>query len=218
MATAAVSNDPFAAFNNKKATPTKQESAQDMEDRFLKLLVTQMQNQDPLNPLDNAQVTTQMSQISTVSGIEKLNSTVEAMSSNFVQLQALQSASLVGKHVVVPGSKLNVEDGVAKGGYEITAPASNVRIEVLSSSGQVVGTVDQGAQAAGVRSFEWKPPAGMDTSNLSFRVSAANGNVALPANALMRDRVDAVRTTGDTVTLDLRSGGSVPYAGIKAFN
>ena len=56
----------------------------EQQDRFLKLLVTQMKNQDPLNPLDNAQVTTQLAQINTVSGIEKLNTTVQALSSSML--------------------------------------------------------------------------------------------------------------------------------------
>ncbi|HEY9105542.1 MAG TPA: flagellar hook capping FlgD N-terminal domain-containing protein, partial [Roseateles sp.] len=80
-------------------------------DRFLKLLVAQMQNQDPLNPLDNAQVTSQMAQINTVNGIEKLNTTVQGLQSQFVQMQALQGASLVGHDVVVAGNKMDFSDG-----------------------------------------------------------------------------------------------------------
>src|SRR5687767_3240367 len=57
-------------------------SASEQQDRFLKLLVTQMKNQDPLNPLDNAQVTTQLAQINTVTGIEKLNTTVQTLSTS----------------------------------------------------------------------------------------------------------------------------------------
>ena len=77
-------------------------------DRFLKLLVAQMKNQDPLNPMDNAQVTSQMAQINTVTGIDKLNSTVQGLSTQFVQLQAMQGASLVGRDVIVAGNKLSV--------------------------------------------------------------------------------------------------------------
>src|SRR6185295_5757349 len=62
----------------------KPASASEQTDRFLKLLVTQMQNQDPLNPMDNAQITTQMAQISTVSGVDKLNQTLNTMSSSFL--------------------------------------------------------------------------------------------------------------------------------------
>src|SRR5215475_14521518 len=81
-------------------------------DRFLKLLVAQMQNQDPLNPMDNAQVTSQMAQINTVTGIDKLNTTVQGLNGQFVQMQALQGASLMGKGVLVAGNKMTMsEDG-----------------------------------------------------------------------------------------------------------
>src|SRR5512147_131653 len=80
-------------------------------DRFLKLLVAQMQNQDPLNPMDNAQVTSQMAQINTVTGIEKLNTTVQGLNSQFVQMQALQGASLVGRDVIVPGNLVDIDEG-----------------------------------------------------------------------------------------------------------
>ena len=84
----AVSN-PYAALSSGAgATPTANEAGS--ADRFLKLLVTQMQNQDPLNPMDNAQITSQLAQINTVNGIDKLNTTVEGLNTQFVQMQALQ--------------------------------------------------------------------------------------------------------------------------------
>jgi flagellar basal-body rod modification protein FlgD len=84
--------DVYAALNgNTSSTATS--SSQASADRFLKLLVTQLQNQDPLNPMDNAQMTSQMAQINTVQGIEKVNESIQAMSSQFVQMQAMQGAS-----------------------------------------------------------------------------------------------------------------------------
>ena len=88
-----------AEQRGRRTVTTKNDAGS--EDRFLKLLVAQMQNQDPLNPMDNAQVTSQMAQINTVSGIEKLNTTVPGLNSQFVQLQALQGATLVGRDVTV---------------------------------------------------------------------------------------------------------------------
>src|SRR5512147_97500 len=96
-------------------------------ERFLKLLVAQMQNQDPLSPMDNAQVTSQMAQINTVSGIEKLNTTVEGLSSQFAQLQSVQGAALVGHDVVVPGNTLQIADGTGEGGFELAGPADQVK-------------------------------------------------------------------------------------------
>lgn len=70
--------------------------AASMQDRFLKLLVAQINNQDPLNPMDNAQMTTQMAQINTVNGIQQVNETLQGMASQFASMQVLQAASLVG--------------------------------------------------------------------------------------------------------------------------
>ena len=74
-----------------------------------------MKNQDPLNPMDNAQVTSQMAQINTVNGIEKLNTTVQGLNSQFVQMQALQGAALVGRDVVLQGDRLAIDGGVGRG-------------------------------------------------------------------------------------------------------
>ncbi len=128
-----------------------------------------MQNQDPLNPMDNAQVTSQMAQINTVSGIEKLNLTVQGLSSQFAQLQALQGASLVGHDVVVPGNTLQVaDDASAQAGFELAGPADQVKVEVLAPSGQVVDTLNLGAQTAGVHSFDWHAGANASTTGAAL--------------------------------------------------
>jgi flagellar basal-body rod modification protein FlgD len=189
-------------------------------DRFLKLLVAQMQNQDPLSPMDNAQVTSQMAQINTVTGIDQLNSTVQGLSSQFLQMQAVQGASLVGRDVIVPGNKLSIDEtaAVGQGGYELTSPADAVKVDILSPSGAVVQTLNLGAAGAGDHSFDWPSGTATAASGLTFRVSATSGGVATPVTALMRDRVDAVSTSGTTFNLELESSGTVPYSAVKAFN
>jgi flagellar basal-body rod modification protein FlgD len=189
-------------------------------DRFLKLLVAQMRNQDPLNPMDNAQVTSQMAQINTVTGIEKLNTTVQGLSGQFMQLQALQGASLVGRDVIVAGNKLSVDaaSGVGQGGFEIANAADAVKVEILSASGAVVQTLNLGAQGAGLHSFDWPAGSATSSSGLTFRVSATSGGVATAETPLMRDRVDAISTSGTSFNLELESSGTVPYGAVKAFN
>ena len=187
-------------------------------DRFLKLLVAQMQNQDPLSPMDNAQVTSQMAQINTVSGIEKLNKTVEGLSGQFVQLQALQGAALVGHDVVVPGDKLSIASGVGQGGFELEGAADHVKVEILSAAGQVVDTLNLGAQGSGMHSFNWPAGAADDSSGLRFRVTAKIGTATTPSTALMRDRVNAVDTGGDGLSLELAKSGRVAYSVVKSFN
>jgi flagellar basal-body rod modification protein FlgD len=189
-------------------------------DRFLKLLVAQMQNQDPLSPMDNAEVTSQMAQINTVTGIDQLNTTVQGLSSQFLQMQAVQGASLVGRDVIVAGNKLSIDAtaAVGQGGFELANAADAVKVEVLSASGAVVQTLNLGAEGAGVHSFDWPSGTATAADGLTFRVSATTGGVATTATALMRDRVDAVSTTGTTFNLELESSGTVPYSAVKAFN
>jgi flagellar basal-body rod modification protein FlgD len=190
------------------------------EDRFLKLLVAQMQNQDPLNPMDNAQVTSQMAQIQSVNGLEKLNRSVEGLGTQFAQLSALQGASLVGRDVIVPGNRLVPNDeGLPQGGFELDGAADRVQVEVLNAAGRVIDTIELGAQSGGRHGFEWTPPAGVDAAaGERFRVVAKNGAASVAFTPLMRDRVDAVLAGGDTLTLELRSSGSVAYSQIRAFN
>ena len=154
-------------------------------DRFLKLLVAQMKNQDPLNPMDNAQVTSQMAQINTVTGIDKLNTTVAGLSAQFMQMQAMQGASLVGHDVIVPGNKLDIDavSAIGQGGFEIQTPADAVKVEILSPSGAVLQTLNLGAQGAGMHSFDWPAGTATDSSGLTFRVTATTGGVAIASTA-----------------------------------
>jgi flagellar basal-body rod modification protein FlgD len=215
---------PASTTSDVNVTSTAAASAQSdaavTSERFLKLLVAQMRNQDPLNPMDNAQVTSQMAQINTVTGIEKLNTTVQGLSGQFMQLQALQGASLVGRDVIVAGNKLSIDaaSGVGQGGFELANAADAVKVEILSASGAVVQTLNLGAQGAGLHSFDWPAGSATSTSGLTFRVGATSGGVATSVTPLMRDRVDAISTSGTSFNLELASSGTVPYSAVKAFN
>src|SRR5512146_862467 len=105
-------------------------AADDLQDRFLKLLVTQMKNQDPLNPLDNAQVTSQLAQISTVNGIEKLNTTIQAMATSFAAGQSLQAAGMIGRDVLVPAPTLRLAGGSALFGVDLAQAADQVKVSI----------------------------------------------------------------------------------------
>jgi flagellar basal-body rod modification protein FlgD len=217
MPTATIDNT-FSSLNSAASAKTKNEAG--AEDRFLKLLVAQMQNQDPLNPMDNAQVTSQMAQIQAVNGIEKLNATVAGLGTQFAQMNALQGASLVGRDVIVPGDALAANDaGLVQGGFELAGAADSVKVEILNAGGRVIDTLDLGAAGSGRHGFEWTPPEGVDAAlGQRFRVVAKSGTADVSSTALMRDRVDAVVAGGDTLTLELRTSGSVPYTQIRAFN
>ena len=214
----AVSATSSSASTTAAASSLASASDAGSQDRFLKLLVTQLQNQDPLSPMDNAELTSQIAQINTVSGIATLNTSVQQLSSQFLQMQTLQGASLVGKDVIVPGSKLDIADGVGQGGFELTSAADAVKVEVLSPAGQVVDTIAMGAQSAGLHSFDWASGKYDSTSNLSFRITATSGATASTPTTLIRDRVVAVSTGGNIFSLELATSGTVAYSAVKAFN
>ena len=128
----------------------------DSEQRFLKLLVTQLNNQDPLNPLDNAQLTSQLAQMSTVSGIEKLNSAFQSLLAQSGFNQVLQSASLIGRTVLVPGSELTLNPGVdVPFAVEVTGAAEAVKVSITNAAGEVVRNLDLGALPPGVKTLSW---------------------------------------------------------------
>ena len=197
-------------------TPTKNDAGS--EDRFLKLLVAQMQNQDPMNPLDNAQVTSQMAQINTVSGIEKLNTTVAGLNGQLVQLQALQGVTLVGRPVTVAGDRLAVVDGNGVGGFDLNSAADNVKVEILNGAGLVTDSLNLGALGSGRHGFEWPAGKVQDGDGYRFRISASSGTASVLGGTLMRDQVESVRSAGNSLSLQLRHSGDVPYETVKAFN
>jgi flagellar basal-body rod modification protein FlgD len=187
-------------------------------DRFLTLLVAQLENQDPLNPMDNAQVTSQMAQISTVTGIEKLNETMKAMNTSNLQSQTLQGAAMVGRNVLMDGNRLSMAgDGKPQGVFELAGAASSVKVEILSAGGAVVDTLELGAMEAGRHDFDWTAKTGAAAGE-NFRISAKAGKTDVSATTLVRDRVDAVVTGADTLTLELSRFGSVPFEQIRIVN
>jgi len=171
-------------------------AATEAADRFLTLLVSQLKNQDPLNPMDNAQITTQLTQISTVSGINRLNDTVAALAASFGANQSLQAASLVGHDVLAPGDKLQLAGGKGQGGFSLAQDADQVLITINDASGRAVRKIDLGSQAAGTQAFAWDGqtdagPAAPD-GMYSFAVTATANGKQLAVDTLMSGHVDGV--------------------------
>lgn len=213
-------NSLNAANSSLAKTPTTSAAnTSETQDRFLKLLVTQMKNQDPLNPLDNAQVTSQMAQLSTVSGIDKLNSTLQALSDSMAVGQSVSATSMIGHGVLVPGSGLNLHKGVAVGGMELNQPADNVSVIIKDAAGNVINTVQFGAQKAGVLPFSWdgKTGAGADApdGNYTFTVEATLAGVKTSPATLVYGLVNAVTPGAQGATLDVGQWGGFALSSVK---
>ena len=187
------------------------------QDRFLTLLVAQLNNQDPMNPLDNAQMTSQIAQINTVTGIQQLNTTMASMAAQFNSLQVMQGTTLVGRSVLTEGSGMTVAEGAGKAGFEIANAATNVTVEVLTPGGQVVDTLDLGPKDAGRHNFDWDASAYKgSTEGLQFRVKAVNGATTLESTALTLSKVTAAGATDGQLVLTLANGKNISYSQIKS--
>ncbi|CAN7588473.1 flagellar hook assembly protein FlgD [Acidovorax sp. LjRoot129] len=203
------------ATGTKAATAATDPAA--AQDRFLKLLVAQLNNQDPMNPLDNAQMTSQIAQINTVTGIQQLNQTMASMATQFNSLQVMQGTALIGRNVMTEGSTLAVADKAGKGGFEIASPATSVKVDVLNASGQVVESVDLGAKAAGRHTFEWDASKYTgSTDGMQFRVTATNGATKIDSTALALSKVTAAGAEDGQLVLTLANGKTIKYSDIKA--
>ena len=147
----------LAALNSggSSSSAAGESATDEIQNRFLTLLVTQLKNQDPLNPLDNTEITSQLAQMSTVRGVEQLNTTLSSLVDSLADTQAMQAASLIGKTVLVPGSHLTLANGSAYGGINLAKAAEQVVVSIVDASGNVVQTQNLGANEAGNLVFSW---------------------------------------------------------------
>ncbi|MGF6275332.1 flagellar basal-body rod modification protein FlgD [Massilia sp. UYP11] len=220
-------SDLQAAMNAKAKTGT--DSVQADTDKFMTLLVTQLQNQDPLNPMDNAQMTSQLAQLQTVTGVNKLNTTLETLKSSYQSTEALQATQLIGSGVLVEGDGILLHKSQAILGVELDTPADKVQIVITDASGKDVASLELGEQEAGIVPVAWDgvpdpnklgsegKPVVLPDGAYSFRVVASRGGETLrDAKALAFDSVASVTTGGkDGVKLNLPGKGSVTLADIK---
>jgi flagellar basal-body rod modification protein FlgD len=190
------------------------------QNAFLQLLVTQMQNQDPLNPMDNAQITSQLAQISTVNGITSLNTSVQQLIAASNANQTISAAGMLGGTVLVPGSTLNLSSGQAVYGINLAQAASNVQVTIKDASGNTVSTINLGAQPAGVTALSWNGAESnggtASSGGYTFSVSAVQGTTAVTSTALSSGVVQGVVQGTNGTLLNLGSTlGNVPVTSVQ---
>ncbi len=142
------------SIRDKQADQTK--SNELGQTAFLELMITQMNNQDPLSPQDNSQFIAQLAQFSSVEGIQRLNESFDSFSGNFTSNQALQASSLVGRSVTVPGDTTYLLDGqLVSGMANLPASTADLNISIYGNGGELLEQVPVGFQGAGDMTFRW---------------------------------------------------------------
>lgn len=216
MTTSVNATSSSTALTSSTSQKTAQTTADAQQDRFLKLLVAQLNNQDPMNPMDNAQMTSQMAQINTVTGIQQLNETMKSMGTQFASMQALQSTSLIGHDVLLEGNTLSIDAGKGKGAIDLPAYADSVKIDIMSPGGQVVDTLNLGAMTAGRHSFEWDASSYTGGGSPSYKVTATQGTKSMATTAFARDTIVSIGTSGTAMSVQLKGREAVAYEDIQA--
>lgn len=214
--TQAVDPGLLTTMNGARATKS---ATQEAQDKFMTLLVTQMKNQDPLNPLDNAQITSQLAQLSTVTGIDKLNETMTAMSGNFRSSQNLQAASMIGHGVVVPGNNVELKDGKSVLGFDLPQNADKIQVKIRDQGGALVKTLDFTNMTSGFNSVSWdgKNEAGTVAANgnYSFEVTANSGEKKLDVAPLSFGLVSSVSFGTQGTMLSILNTGEVAMSEVR---
>ena len=220
--------DLQTAMNAKAKAAT--DSVQADTDKFMTLLVTQLQNQDPLNPMDNAQMTSQLAQLQTVTGVNKLNTTLESLKSSYQSSESLQATNLIGHGVLVEGKDILLSKSQAILGVELETAADKLQVIITDpKTGKDVASMDLGAHEAGIVPIAWDgvgdqavvdaegKPVTLADGNYTFRVVASRGSEQLTdAKTLSFDSVASVTTNSkDGVKLNLPGKGAVTLADIK---
>lgn len=233
MSTSNVSSSMLATMNNttstSSATSTKSatDTVQETQDRFMKMLIAQMTNQDPLNPLDNAEVTSQMAQLSTVTGISQLNASLETLLSSIQSSEALDAADMIGHGVFVPGTNVTLSSTTTDGktttqgvlGIDLTGAADKVTVNIRNSSGGLVKTLEVGAQEAGVIPIVWDGTtnngATATEGQYMFEVNATKGGNAVAATALGFGTVLSVTSSLTGAKLNVQNIGTASLSDIR---
>ncbi|PMZ90953.1 MULTISPECIES: flagellar hook assembly protein FlgD [unclassified Pseudomonas] len=192
------------------------------KDAFLKLLVTQLKNQNPLEPQDNGEFVAQLAQFSSLEGITTLNDTVTGLANNYNSSQALQASSLVGRSVIAPGDKAVVDTTKSLSGT-VVVPSSvaSATLKITDAAGKTVRTIDLGSQKAGNASFIWDGkndagetvPAGTYTFGATTTIDGQS--VALITNLPATVNSVTISQTGGELMLNLAGLGSVALSKVQ---
>jgi len=193
------------------------------KDAFLQLLVTQLKNQNPLDPQDNSAFVAQLAQFSSLEGITTLNSTVSSLAGNYSSSQALQASSLVGRNVIVQTNTVQLDDPSKGMTGSVTVPSSIAggTVSITDSSGTVVRTIDLGSRAAGSASFTWdgKDKDGnlVKTGTYTVKANASINGTATDLATYLPATVNSVTIsqTGGELMLNLAGKGTVALSKVQ---
>lgn len=193
----AVSGNNSSSSSSSSSSSTGQLQQQTLnQSDFLKLMVTQMTNQDPTKPMDSTQMVAQMAQFSQVAATQELQSSFDTLASNLTGDQFVRAAALVGQEVLVPSTAGKLEDSTLNGAVNVGTSGTYVNVQIKDTAGNVVRTIDLGQPDAGLTKFSWdgKSDDGTQLADGVYQMSATSGGTAI--DTFVRGKVEGVGASG----------------------
>jgi len=189
-------------------TVTKNEKTAMGKDDFLKLLVTQLENQDPLDPLDNAQFTAQLAQFSSLEQLFDVNKNMEGLQSLQSSLNEAQALNFLGREVEAAGSRFAYEGGDKELKFSVGDGAKEVYLGIYDSTGDLVRNEPMGAMSGGEHGYLWDGRDGngniMPFGTYSFELAASGDDGPVKTETFIAGRVDGVSygSAGPVLSID----------------
>ncbi|MFP5259337.1 MAG: flagellar hook assembly protein FlgD [Acidobacteriota bacterium] len=189
-------------------------------DAFLQLLVTQLQYQDPLSPMDDKEFVAELAQFSSVEQLTEINTGIEKLSTIGQEQQLLGAVNFIGKTIEANGTAVSLSEGKASAvSFTLPDDASTCLVNVLDSSGNIVRTVDLGASKAGSVEFTWDGQnfdgTAMSDGQYQVAVTATNANgEVMKVSSTMTGTVTGITQQNGTYYLDIGNGRNVAFTDI----
>lgn len=177
---------------------------------FLTMFTTQLQYQDPTNPLQSYQLASQLAQFSSVGQLTEMNSNLKAAQTTLNSIYNNQSVQLLGKQVTGSGNTLQLTDGKSSKGFYELSQAADVTVKITDSQGNTLRTIDLGNQAAGTHTINWDglnddgSSAGNGTYHFTVEATDSSGNAVTTASSIT-GTCSGVRTENGATTLILNN-------------
>ncbi|WP_054112972.1 flagellar hook assembly protein FlgD [Marinagarivorans algicola] len=237
MSVSSVSNSPVLdELTIKDKIKDEPKSGELGQKAFLKLMITQMENQDPLSPQENTEFIAQLAQFSSVEALDSMNNKFDNLTENFVANQALQASSLVGRSVAVSSEIAQLDAGdIVAASVDVPASTNSVTVKIYAESGELLDQADLGAQGAGEMVARWNgEKLEVNGTVLEWNSSTEGGHPPgiyrmefeasidgepTQLNAALSANVNSVTVGKDGVlTLNLAGIGPVKMSEVKQFN
>lgn len=208
--------NPTASSNTAQAAMDK--SKQLSQTDFMSLLIEQMRNQDPTQPMDSSQMLSQMAQISQISATQQLQTSFDSLSTSLQGNQLLQASTLVGREVTVPSQVGTLQGGHLKGAINVT-DNGNGQVLIKDRAGNVVRHLNLGPVTVGLSNFDWDGT-GDDGQALppgTYGLAAQVGTTA--TTTYVTGQVNSVGASGtDGTYLDVNGFGGVLLSQVARVN